>query len=96
MLIFGVFAVRLNIDQTRITEVLWQEIGTNSIDYNPTVAGLPQVNEVLATGNKVFLILQNELGIWNTTTAEFKQVSYQDAEIGIYNIEFELENLPSF
>ena len=97
MLIFGVFAVRLNIDQTRITGVLWQEIGgINSIEYNPTLADLPQINEVLATGNKVFLILQDKHGAWNATNAEFKQISYQDEKIGIYNIEFALVDLLTF
>ena len=50
MLLFAIYAVRLNIEQTRITEVMWQElVASQSVEYSPTEASLNQLIETLAT-----------------------------------------------
>lgn len=97
MLIYAVSAVRLNRDQTRITDVLWQQLGgSHPIDYQPTEAPVIEVVEVLTAGNKVFLIVQDESGTWINTYAEFKPVSYPYEEVGIINNEYALGDLPIF
>lgn len=97
MLIYAISAVRLNRDQTRITEVLWQQLGgTHPIEYIPVKTSVVEVVEVLTTGNKVFLILQDAFGTWVNTYAEFKPVSYPYGEVGITNTEHQLGDLPTF
>ncbi len=98
MLIYAIYAVRLNVEKTRITEVMWQELqATQSFAYNPEQISLNQVVEALSTENKVYLLLQNDSGEWVNTFAEFKLVTYsENEEIGIYNPEYNLVDLPNF
>lgn len=94
MLIYVISAVRLNRDHTRITDVLWEQLG--GIEYVPIEASVTEVVEVLTTGNKVFLILRDAFGAWINTYTEFKPVSYPDGEVGITNTEYQLDELPTF
>ncbi len=97
MLIYAVSAVRLNNDRTRITNVLWQQLGgTHPIEYVPAESSVTEVVEVLTTGNKVFLIRQDASGTWVNTYTEFKPVSYPSGEVGITNTEYRLDELPAF
>ena len=97
MLIYAISAVRLNRDHTRISEVLWQQLGgSQPIEYSPVIAAVVEVVEVLTAGNKVFLIRQDEVGTWMNTYTEFKPVSYPFGEVGITNAEYPLDDLPTF